>query len=139
MKNCPLCRIVRGLEEACVLYEDPTVIAVLHCAPVTRGHTLLFPKQHYASATIVPHDTLAAMAVAAPKLAQALVRAVDAHGFNLHLANDDVAGQVFPHTHQHIIPRRADDGFAWNWRCLENAADDDDEIRAKVRRRLAED
>ena len=136
MKNCPLCRIVRGEATVARLYEDDLLLAFLHHAPVNPGHALLIPKTHCFSVTAVPADTLGAMLRVAPRLAQALTRAVGGDGFNLHLANGDCAGQALPHTHLHIIPRLVTDGFAWGWRCLDRDPAREAEIAATVRRRL---
>jgi len=45
----------------------------------------------------------------AARLGPALMRATDAGGFNLILANGEVAGQVVPHVHLHVVPRSVDD------------------------------
>ena len=34
-----------------------------------------------------------------------------AEGFNLHVNSFEVAGQVVPHAHIHIFPRKSNDGF----------------------------
>ena len=84
----------------------------------------------------MPPATLAAMMQIAPRLGQALTRAVNGSGFNLHLANGPGAGQAMPHTHLHIIPRLPADGFAWGWRCRDYSEAQKLAIQQKVAARM---
>ena len=59
----------------------------------------------------------------------AMRRGLGADGFNLHLSDGTVAGQVVMHAHLHIVPRWTDDGFHWNWRQLQYESD---EKRAEI-------
>ncbi len=116
--NCIFCKIIKGEIPANKIYEDELVIAFMDIAPINFGHALVIPKQHHNSITTVPAEYQAAMMQVGTKIAQAIVREVDGDGFNLHLANGQVAGQVVPHAHLHIIPRKGTDGFNWGWRTL---------------------
>ena len=51
-------------------------------------------------------------------------RALEADGYNFHLSDGTVAGQVVMHAHLHIVPRWTDDSFHWNWRQLKYESDD---------------
>jgi histidine triad (HIT) family protein len=136
MKNCPICRIIRGETKVRVLAETEHVIAFFHAAPINAGHALVVPRIHLNSVTTMPEATAADMMQTAARLGQALVRSTEGGGFNLHLANGDPAGQGFPHTHMHVIPRDGTDGFSWNWRNVEVDEAHLDALAEKVRRRL---
>lgn len=126
-------------ELACtVLFEDDLILVFLDPAPINPGHALLVPKAHHTSLTTVEPDCLERMMRLAPTLAQAIVREVDADGFNLHLANGQCAGQAAPHVSLHLVPRHSCDGFAWGWRRqpLESQSVLE-EIAAGVAKRLA--
>ena len=43
---CIFCSIVKGEIPATRIYEDDTVLAILDISQVTKGHTLVIPKQH---------------------------------------------------------------------------------------------
>ncbi len=111
-ENCVFCRIIRREIPSVDLYQDDLVLCFLDIAPVSKGHALIIPRQHHVSLTTVPADYLGRMMEVAPRIAAALMRAVDGDGFNLLLANGACAGQVVPHAHLHVIPRRNSDPFA---------------------------
>lgn len=111
IENCVFCKIVAGELPCDKVYEDDLVLCFLDIAPLNPGHALLIPREHHTSATTIPDAVAARMFQLAPRIAQALVRATDAGGFNLILSNGTPAGQVVPHAHLHLVPRRADDGL----------------------------
>lgn len=136
--NCVFCRIVAGEIPAVKLYEDDLVLAFLDIAPVNRGHALIIPKKHYFSVTEIPAAEAGRLLEAAGRLGAALLRAVDADGFNLLLSNGTVAGQVVPHAHLHVIPRFPEDGLVLPSRHVPYAdAAEKDAVAAEVRKRLA--
>ena len=116
MNDSIFCKIVRRELPATILFEDDKILAFFDIAPINPGHTLIIPKEHHVSLTTVPDDILERMMLLAPKIAQAIVRAVDGDGFNLHLSNGTCAGQEIHHVHLHLIPRFPNDGFTWGWR-----------------------
>ena len=111
-KNCVFCKIIRGEAPSTRLFEDDLVLAFLDIAPVSPGHALIIPKEHHVSITTVPEEYRARMMETAPRLGAALLRAVDGEGFNLLLSNGACAGQVVPHSHLHVIPRKSSDNFS---------------------------
>ncbi len=136
--NCVFCRIVAGEIPAAKLYEDEQVLAFLDIAPVNRGHALVIPKRHFFSVTEIPAETAGHMLAVAGRLGGALLRAVDADGFNLILSNGTVAGQVVPHTHLHVIPRFPEDGIVLPSRHVEYAdAAEKEAVVAAVHKRMA--
>ncbi len=140
MHSCVFCKIVSG-EQPCVqLYADELVLAFLDIAPIHPGHTLIIPRKHHNSLTTVPPEVLERMMSLAPRLGQALLRSIDGvAGFNLFLANGEVAGQVVMHTHLHVIPRSPADGFSWGWRAGQTDDATRQAIADKVIRRLGQE
>lgn len=116
MSNCIFCKIITGEIPSVKLYEDELVFAFLDIAPINYGHLLIIPKEHYTSPATIPENTAGKMFYIAGKFGIALKRAVNAEGFNFHLADGSCAGQVVAHTHLHVIPRHPEDGFHWGWR-----------------------
>ena len=113
--NCIFCRIVAGDIPSERVYEDERCIAFLDINPIAPGHTLLIPRGHHANLLETPHDVLAALMAAAPKVARAAMAATDGEGFNFFQFNGQCSGQEVFHIHFHIIPRRTGDGLGYRW------------------------
>lgn len=137
MENCVFCKIVAGQLPAAMVYEDARVVAFLDIAPLNKGHTLVVPRQHFFSITECPPDIQAAILQAASRIAAAMMRAVDADGFNLILSNGACAGQVVQHVHMHVVPRFPDDGVSLPSRSVAYDGDEEKQrIIAEVRKRI---
>lgn len=137
--KCVFCKIIRG-ELPCVnLYEDESVLVFLDIAPISKGHALIIPKEHHVSITSLPTAQREAMMRVAPDIGAALMRVTDSDGFNFLLSNGQCAGQVVPHVHLHVIPRRPDDTFSMMPPTKAQYVDDAEKeaLAAKVRKRLA--
>ena len=109
VNDCVFCKIIKGEIPCSKVYEDDMVLAFLDIAPYNPGHTVIVPKEHQVSSTVLPEEYLCAMIKVAPKIGAALMRATGAEGFNIVQNNGRVAGQAVPHVHFHVIPRFADD------------------------------
>ncbi len=137
-KNCVFCKIIRG-ELPCVkLYEDDSIIVFLDIAPVSKGHALVVPKLHHVSMTTLPNEYREAMMRIAPEIGNALMRATKSDGFNLLLSNGACAGQVVPHVHLHVIPRKPEDAFSLMPPAKAQYLDDQEKetLAEKIRTRL---
>ena len=133
MRNCIFCKIIAGEIPSVKLYEDDLIYAFLDISPINFGHTLVIPKEHHTSVATVPEATAGRMFRVGSRLGVAMRRGLDCDGFNLHLSDGTVAGQVVMHAHLHIVPRWTDDGFHWNWRQLKYESDD---ARAKIAEKI---
>ena len=103
--DCIFCRIIAGDLPASTVLENEAVIAFLDIAPIVKGHTLVVPKSHTEHLVETPTEALTPVIDAAKKIARAQIEALGAKGVNLTQANGEVAGQVVPHIHFHVIPR----------------------------------
>ena len=56
--DCIFCKIGNGDIESYTVYEDDFLTAFLDANPVSRGHTLIIPKQHYENVYDIPSDLL---------------------------------------------------------------------------------
>ena len=121
MKKCAFCNIADGVEDAHIVYENESVLAFLHIAPVNKGHVLVIPREHFHSIVSIPHDILNTLTDAARRVAVAVMRATGSEGFDLIVANGTCAGQLSPHAYIDVIPRWVDDGITLPARCVEYA------------------
>ncbi|OQA51941.1 MAG: HIT-like protein [candidate division WS2 bacterium ADurb.Bin280] len=110
-KDCVFCRIVGKELPSHLVYEDDKVSAFLDINPVSLGHTLIVPKEHYADLLQTPDEVAGHMMMVAKKISHSLEETVGADGFNLGLNNGETAGQVVDHLHLHVMPRFKNDGL----------------------------
>jgi len=108
--DCIFCKIVRGEIPCAKVYEDNEVLAFLDINPVNPGHTLVITKEHFTNITDTPEEKLNTIMSAVKKLSGKIMTAVGASAFNLGVNNGEVAGQIVPHVHFHIMPRKENDG-----------------------------
>ena len=116
MDECIFCKIVKGEIPSTKLFESESVLSFLDIMPAAKGHALVIPKKHYSTLLDVPHEELKEVMVAVQKVAAAVMSSVEsAEGFNVIQSNNEVAGQVIPHVHFHIIPRGKEDNLSFAW------------------------
>jgi histidine triad (HIT) family protein len=120
MADCIFCKIIKGEIPCSKIYEDKDVLAFLDIMPITKGHTLVVPKKHSENIFDIGEKELYAVMKAVKKLAPAVKEAVSADGINIGINNNKAAGQLVPHAHVHIIPRKEGDGLkSWENRKYE--------------------
>ena len=109
--ECIFCKIVNGEVPSTKVYEDDNFIGILDINQVAEGKTLLIPKKHYKTLLDMPNSLGNEMLESVKKIALKLIDEGKAEGFNLLMNNFEVAGQVVPHAHIHILPRKKGDGL----------------------------
>ncbi|MFH1226889.1 MAG: HIT domain-containing protein [Planctomycetota bacterium] len=115
MSDCIFCKIVSGQLPSTKLYEDAAALAIMDISPIAPGHALLLSKKHYATLIDAPAAELAGLAAALLKVVPAMLKGTGAEGFNIVQNNQRCAGQLVPHLHFHIVPRKPGDGIRFNW------------------------
>lgn len=113
--KCLFCKMVLGKIPVTKIYEDDIVLSFLDIGPISDGHTLVIPKQHYEKVDECPPELLAKVASRIDKIAGAVMAAMKADGYNILCNNGKAAGQVIDHLHFHIIPRKTGDGVFNRW------------------------
>jgi diadenosine tetraphosphate (Ap4A) HIT family hydrolase len=114
MDACTFCRILAGELPWSPIVESELVVAFLDIHPVNPGHTLVMPRRHVVSFTDLVPSEVEQLALCGQRVAAALKRGFDScEAITFSLADGPAAGQDVPHTHLHVVPRRADDGFGW--------------------------
>jgi histidine triad (HIT) family protein len=105
ISNCIFCKISRKEAPASVVYEDSKVMAFMDIRPVSEGHTLVIPKQHYEDIFSTPEELLAYTHEVTKRIAVAVKKVTHADGVSIVQQNGKAAGQDVFHLHIHIIPR----------------------------------
>ena len=134
--NCIFCKIAAGQIPSVKIYEDENVLAFLDIGPISDGHTLVIPRQHYTKLHECPPQVLACVASVLPKVASAVFGAMEADGYNVLCNNGKAAGQLVEHLHFHIIPRKTGDGVFNRWPAFKYPQGKVEEIAEKIRAKL---
>lgn len=114
--HCVFCKIIKGEIPSAKVFENEDVLAFLDLGQVTKGHTLVIPKDHQKNVFELQPETAGKLFQTVPKIARAIQNAFDPEGLNLLNNNEEIAGQSVFHYHIHIIPRYGKkDGFGLKW------------------------
>lgn len=110
--NCIFCKIIDGAIPSNTIYEDDDYKVILDNGPVTKGHALILPKEHYANFYDIPEELSVGAFRLAKKLMVKITEKLGADGFHILQNNNEAANQSVLHYHMHLIPRyRGDQGL----------------------------
>lgn len=139
MADCVFCKIIDGSIPSKKVYEDDYVYAFMDITPLSKGHTLLIPKEHVANVFELSPETASHLFSVAPVIANAIKDAFQPAGMNLLNNNGEAAEQSVFHFHLHFIPRYDEkDGYKPIWKTKEDEFTSDvithvaDEIAAQL-------
>lgn len=97
---CPFCSVQRLGET--LLEETSSFRIVADTAPLTQGHLLLIPTEHYPCLGALPTSHLPTFHESKAKIARFLQQHYGAPFYFEH----GIAGQTVPHAHLHAVPGR---------------------------------
>ncbi len=134
--GCPFCQIVNGKIDAHVVNENDEALAFLDVNPVSRGHTLVVPKQHAEELTDLDAGGAGAVFGMVRDLAAAMEGGLDLSGINVLQSNGEAAGQEIHHMHVHVIPRYESDGLSFSFDATELDDGEAHDVIDSVQRQL---
>lgn len=92
-------KIIAGDIPSYKIAEDDRFFAFLDIRPMTKGHTLVVPKQETDYIFDLDENTVSDMMVFAQKVAKGIKKAIDCQRVGVM-----VIGLEVPHAHIHLIP-----------------------------------
>ncbi len=99
------------------IYEDADVLAFLDVSPLSRGHTLVIPREPAETLDALSAEASAAIGRVLPRIARAVLAATGARAYNVLQNNGSLAHQAVMHVHFHIIPKYDDgSGLGIGWK-----------------------
>jgi len=104
MDDCIFCKIVKGEIPSYKIYEDENIFAFLDIKPLSKGHTLVLPKEHYKDIQDIPEDLLCEVSRVSKKIVKRIQEKYSPLGFVINQNNGERAGQSIFHYHLHIKP-----------------------------------
>jgi len=130
-------KIIAGEIPCHKVYEDEHVLAFLDIGPLSRGHTLVIPKERKPFLHDLSAASAAAIGRVLPRLCRAVMDATGARSYNLLQNNGTDAHQVVMHVHFHIIPRIGEAGLGIGWRPTSLSNDEAEELLERMHASLA--
>lgn len=113
--QCPFCLITKGKIKARVVYDLDNIIAVLDINPASKGHIIVFPKEHIKDCFEMQTELFLNLINIVNKIAIRIKKVVNANGVNILLSIGSAAGQKVDHFLVHVIPRFNNDNINFNW------------------------
>ena len=115
MSETIFAKIIRGEIPCHKVYEDEKVLAFLDVGPLSKGHTLVIPKEAVATLDQLSDESAAALGRVLPRLSRAVLKVTGATAYNVLQNNGAAAHQAVSHVHFHIIPKFAGSGLGIDW------------------------
>lgn len=109
MEDCIFCKIALGEIPAEKIYENNSFFSIPDANPVEKGHSLVISKKHFETTLDIPLDLGPNLLDCIKETARILMKKYNSDGFNLTNNNFKSAGQIVPHVHFHILPRKEGD------------------------------
>jgi histidine triad (HIT) family protein len=115
-EDCIFCKIAAGQIPSTKLFEDDRTLAFMDIAPLSKGHLLVIPKEHFETIFEIPTEVYGHLHSVSCTLAKAVKAELNPEGLNVMQLNGKAGNQVVPHVHLHLVPRWEGDGLticAW--------------------------
>ena len=118
--------------------ETEHVLAFLDVGPLSKGHTLVIPKERRAHLHELSDEAAAEIGRVLPRIARAVMGATGATAYNVLQNNGAEAHQAVFHVHFHVIPKQGDgSGLGVGWQ--PGALEDGEGLAAAIRGELETD
>lgn len=115
IEDCLFCKIVNKEIPSKIIFENSSNLAFLDIFPISKGHIIVIPKNHYKNIEEIPNNELMELFKTVKKIAILIHKRLKIDGYNILQNNFKAAGQEINHIHVHIIPRNdKDDKFKLN-------------------------
>ena len=105
--DCIFCKIAKKTIPSKIITETKNSIAFLDTFPLSRGHTLVIPKNHYERIQDMTVDDNTDLFNTVQNVTSKVDRITGSTLLAVHNGKD--SGQEIPHVHVHLIPRELSD------------------------------
>jgi len=116
--ECVFCDVIQKKSPSYVIYEDHNFLAILDKYPISLGHTLVMPKEHYERVRDISQRDFCALYGRVHALNTVITKRMDASASHISINDGVAANQLIPHVHVHIIPRNPNDNAGFTARKL---------------------
>ena len=105
--DCIFCKIATGEIPTKIITQTENSIAFLDAFPLTKGHTLVIPKNHHDKIQNMSQEENQDLFSTVHKVLSKVDNLTGSTLVAVHNGKD--AGQEIPHVHVHLVPRSPDD------------------------------
>jgi len=109
--GCVFCKIAKGEIPSEKVADSNNFFAIRDNNPKAEGHTLIIPKKHFVTLLDIPNTLGEELLKITKQVSSDLLDKKLGDGFNIIMNNLAPAGQLIPHAHLHIIPRKENDNL----------------------------
>lgn len=104
MKDCIFCKILKRDIPASIVYEDTNFMAFLDIRPLSPGHTLVIPKEHYRWVWDMPIEQNSGANIKEYFAVVGKIAKAQRMAFDQEAIWSKVVGDEVPHAHVWIFP-----------------------------------
>ena len=105
--DCIFCKIAKKEIPSKIIAESENSLAFMDAFPLTKGHTLVIPKNHHDKVQNMSKEENADLFETVRKVLSNVDEITGATLLAIH--NGRESGQEIPHVHVHLIPRSSED------------------------------
>jgi len=105
--DCIFCKIANKEIPSKIIAETNRSVAFLDAFPLTKGHSLVIPKNHHEKIQDMSSDENSDLFETVHKVISKVDSITNATLLAVH--NGKASGQEIPHVHVHLIPRSSED------------------------------
>jgi len=105
--DCIFCKIANKEIPSQIIAESEKSLAFMDAFPLTKGHSLVIPKNHHEKVQNMSKDENADLFETVRKVLSRVDKITGATLLAIH--NGKESGQEIPHVHVHLIPRSPKD------------------------------
>ncbi len=105
--DCIFCKIANKEIPSKIIAETNRSVAFLDSFPLTKGHSLVIPKNHHEKIQDMSSDENSDLFETVHKVISKVDSITNATLIAVH--NGKASGQEIPHVHVHLIPRSSED------------------------------
>lgn len=132
MHDCAFCEIVAGRLPSFRVLDDEHTVAFLDIHPVSRGHTLVVPREHARDVWTISEAAHGQVARTVHRVCALVKTALGPDGVNVRHSSGQAAGQDVFHFHTHVIPRWHGDDLAGMWKSAPASRDQLEQVLALI-------
>jgi histidine triad (HIT) family protein len=132
--ECNGCDIIKKRNGIKVVYEDEKTLCYMNESPISNGHVIIIPKEHYVNIDEVPEGLLNHMMFMTTFICEMLFEIKDQKaGTNVIINDGKGANRDYPHFSINIVLREENDNISFKWNLNPSSAEELEDSYNKIK------